>query len=546
MGRKQRKNRDKDVDSLDDQVDDRNHGQRLDHPGGDNDDDANSRTSSNGNTNNTTNTNSTKKKPSVGGKDLDFAQRRELQRKQAAEKRRSKMKCHICGQAGHARRECPGVADDGRGMSRYRGRTSNVKNEKQKYEAKKQERLQKIQNNNGGRAGDTSNPNDDPPKLPFDYPQGFSAASQQQRQTEEKETETELDSFLYYDSSCDDILATLNYIKEGRGKTKLSKREALQEYQQALEGTDAHSNFGGMISRSLIKPSRPWIQPTDVPLPHKVWYLLGLARDYLFNDIEVDTAVTTLVNTLKSHEDTIIGFWAVLDYSPQYRKRPGCDSVSQLRRARATCRAAAEAGVTVQLQVLPGAPSSSTLDTDSPSLTGTDYAQVLLDLQTLLSEMMELHPKLTVVLSHWCGMAQHMTIFLTAFSQDNLVIGLDGAVSFSKASVLHECAFDVPLDRLILGTGTVIPSEIANALGRDAFYHAGLWPFVAKAVAHYKKTVSTMEVARAASALTIKLYPQLVPTRTAHESTDHNEEEAIGERNETKEDNNNGDEAGHI
>ena len=544
MGRKQRKNRDKDVDSLDDQVSNKNNGQSLDDHPGDNDD-ANSRNSSGNNSiysNN--NNNNTKKKRSSGTKDLDFAERRELQRKQAAEKRRSKMKCYICGQAGHARRECPGVADDGRGMSRYRGRTSNVKNEKEKYEAKKQERLQKIQNNNG--VNDNTVQIDGPPKLPFDYPQGFSAESQQQGQTEATGVEIDTDSILYYDSSCDDVLSTINYIKEGRGKEKLSKREAMQEYQQALEGADAHSNFGGMISRSLIKPSRPWIQPTDAPLPHKVWYQLGLARDYLFNDNDVDAAVATLVHTLNSHEDTIVGFWTVLDYSPQYRKRPGCDIVSQLRRARATCRAAAEAGVTVQLQVLPGAPPSTTLDnTESSNLTGSDYAQVLLDLQTLLSEMIAWHPQLTVVLSHWCGMAQHMMTFLNAFSKDNLVIGLDGAVSFSKASVLHECAFDVPLDRLLLGTGTVIPSEIANAQGRDAFYHAGLLPFVAKAVAHYKKTVSTIKVAQVASALAVELYPQLARARSAHESTEHGEEASIGGRGET-EDDRNGDEAENI
>lgn len=37
-------------------------------------------------------------------KDLDFADRRELQRQKASEKRRSKMKCFLCGKSGHVRR----------------------------------------------------------------------------------------------------------------------------------------------------------------------------------------------------------------------------------------------------------------------------------------------------------------------------------------------------------------------------------------------------------------------------------------------------------
>ena len=45
-----------------------------------------------------------KNPPSSKDKHLDFAQRRELQRKEAAEKRRSKMKCYLCNQTGHVRR----------------------------------------------------------------------------------------------------------------------------------------------------------------------------------------------------------------------------------------------------------------------------------------------------------------------------------------------------------------------------------------------------------------------------------------------------------
>eukprot|EP00565_Helicotheca_tamesis_P008767 CAMPEP_0185734952 /NCGR_PEP_ID=MMETSP1171-20130828/23992_1 /TAXON_ID=374046 /ORGANISM="Helicotheca tamensis, Strain CCMP826" /LENGTH=95 /DNA_ID=CAMNT_0028405103 /DNA_START=34 /DNA_END=318 /DNA_ORIENTATION=- len=53
-------------------------------------------------------------------KELDYAQRQELKRQQAAAKRKSKQRCFLCGKTGHVRRECPGVDDDGRGMSKYK------------------------------------------------------------------------------------------------------------------------------------------------------------------------------------------------------------------------------------------------------------------------------------------------------------------------------------------------------------------------------------------------------------------------------------------
>ena len=532
MGRKERRTRGKEDDNNDDDipVDGSSSGQSHKEDSnttvtGENE------TSKNENVHETTKKKKKKKKNKSVTEDttMDFAQRREFQRKQAAEKRRSKMKCHICGKTGHIRRECPGVQDDGRGMSRYRGKTSNVKHEKAKYEAEKQERLQRIHNNNNPAGGECSG---DTYQLPIEYPEGFSSVGL----SEENGNSVDREPFLYYDISCDVIENTISYAKEGRGKGKISKQEAVQEYRQALEAADTNSNFGGMIARSFIKPNRPWIQPISVPLPHKTWYMIGLSRDYLYNDTdmesEVDAVVAILVDTLKRHKETIVGFWALLDYRPAYCKRPGCDRLSQMRRARVTCQAAAEAQVTVQLQVLPGAPTTPAnnvlSDTESISLTGTDYAQSLLDLQTLLSDMFLLYPALTVVLSHWCGMAQHMMTFLNAFPKDNLVIGFDGAVGFSKAGILHECAFDVPLDRLELGTGTVIPSEIANALGRDAFYHSGLWPFVAKAVAQYKKTTTTIAVARATTCLALKLYPQLVQAKKVRDFSNDDEESGEG------------------
>lgn len=43
------------------------------------------------------------------------------------QKRRSKMKCYICGQEGHVRRECPGIPDGGRGASHHPVKYRNSK-----------------------------------------------------------------------------------------------------------------------------------------------------------------------------------------------------------------------------------------------------------------------------------------------------------------------------------------------------------------------------------------------------------------------------------
>ena len=442
--------------------------------------------SSNKDTTTTTTTTTTKKKQDgavVNMKELDFVERRELQRKQAAEKRRTKMKCYLCGKVGHVRRECNGIQDDGRGMSRYKGK-SNTKQEKRKYLMAQRKKQQTMEGNDG---------DDNAGGPALDYP-------------EELQEQEQLD-FLYYDVSCD-VQSTIDYCKQGRGKHKISYKEAYQEYQHALEDADIHTNFGGMITKSILKPNRPWIVPNETettPLPEKTWYMIGLSNGYLYNDNEMDTTIQALVDTLSTNSCLVIGYWVVLDYTSTYCEKPGCDKESQLRRFKATCEAAGQTGSTIQVQVLPGAGS---LEDPNESVSGTEYAAVLKSFLEIFTEMVTKYPQIKLVLMDWTGLSQHMLSFLQGFPE-NLYIGLTGAVGFSKAVHIHECAFEIPLDRLVLATTTVIPSEIANTLGRDAFYHSGLWSFVAAAVAKYKKTVTVLEVARAASKLSLRLYPQL-------------------------------------
>jgi acid phosphatase family membrane protein YuiD len=82
---------------------------------------------------------------------------------------------------------------------------------------------------------------------------------------------------------------------------------------------------------------------------------------------------------------------------------------------------------------------------------------------------------------------------------------MNPTTSFAKAATAHACAFDVPLDRLLLETDNIIPAPISKSLGRKPFAHSGLVLYCAAVVAEQKK-ITSEEVARAASANTIRLY----------------------------------------
>ena len=98
---------------------------------------------------------------------------------------------------------------------------------------------------------------------------------------------------------------------------------------------------------------------------------------------------------------------------------------------------------------------------------------------------------------------------LSAFP-DNIFVGFDGSVTFAKATALHECVFDAPLDKMLLETGTprTIPSVVTKALGREAFAHSGLIPFIADAITVQKKTdtLTAEKIARMASENFVNIY----------------------------------------
>jgi Tat protein secretion system quality control protein TatD with DNase activity len=215
----------------------------------------------------------------------------------------------------------------------------------------------------------------------------------------------------------------------------------------------------------------------------------------------------------ESMDGRVVGVWAKLDYTSAILERPGNDRETQLRRFRATCTAAVQCGVPIQVRLSPGAsddeePAPSKAAKKGTMVSLSPYVQGVKDLAKVLLEF----DNLKVHISCWNGTSAHMSKLLQAFPE-SLYIGLTAAVGFAKADVAHECAFDVPLQKLILETDTVIPAEVVTALGRKAFAHSGAVGFCAAAVAHHKK-VPAKQVAKQASLNTVQLYGSALAARS--------------------------------
>jgi Tat protein secretion system quality control protein TatD with DNase activity len=205
--------------------------------------------------------------------------------------------------------------------------------------------------------------------------------------------------------------------------------------------------------------------------------------------------VGALVDAIYAH-DRVVGFCVKLDYAPDIIARTDVDT--QLRRLKATCDASLQEDVPIQISV--------GNDEASQVQVAKDITKVLLGVIPEDDEM-----PLQVHLSCWSGTSDSMLKLLKAFP-DTLYIGMNPTVSFAKATTAHACAFDVPLDRLLLETDPIIPAPTTKSLGRKAFAHSGLVPYCAAAVAEQKK-ISSEEVARAASENTIRLYGRGVEKR---------------------------------
>jgi len=441
-----------------------------------------------------------------GGQSENFRDRRELQRKQAAEKRRLKQRCFACGKTGHVRRSCPGVEDDGRGESKYTKSKGDQGAVTLKANGKGKGR--KKQN------GATST------ILTLNTPSGFESVSAAPLENEQADELKE--SFVYFDSMCDGA-ATLQYLQNGRSGAMFQKTkdEAVHEFQTAINNSRETSNFGGCLAQVYVKLNQLWTSETSVPLPW--WeeadeenlpspysFVIGL-NNKLDCVHDAESARSVLLSACD--DQRVVGLCAKLDYSDL--RKFAMDREAQLARVNCACGIALEVRLPLQLQILPGATEHAHQSEEDDSL----YYMVLHDLRIIL-ERPE-NADLKVHLNSWIGMASDMTSLLQKFP-DTLWVGMDGSVSFSKAVQAHECAFDVPLDRLLLETGNNIPASVASVLGRQAFPHSGLIPHVAVAVAEHKKHVSPHEVARQASSNTVQLYTRINVLRDAKHSKPFN------------------------
>ena len=176
----------------------------------------------------------------INPKDMDFSQRREIHRKDAAEKRRSRMKCNLCGRPGHLRKECLGIDDDGRGESKY----TKSKGDPGSLLLKQSTSSKNKGAKNRGRKHSKS----DVSESELVLPPGFLPV----RGKGKEESMDILEPYFFYDAGCDNM-ATIDYLRSGRRKNKLSMKEAVTEYQSVLEAASSISNYGGCISRSYLK-----------------------------------------------------------------------------------------------------------------------------------------------------------------------------------------------------------------------------------------------------------------------------------------------------
>jgi Tat protein secretion system quality control protein TatD with DNase activity len=375
------------------------------------------------------------------------------------------------------------------------------------------------------------------------------------------------DPFLYFDAACD-VGAVLDTIARLASEKKLkSKEPAGALYRRALD--EAACNYGGCVCRQYLKPNRPWDANASraamirEPDPRRLWWSVGLGPGFLARDGADDASseedenegegeagddgqsagVEALVAAATA-DPSIVGFFANLDYAILHRK--GQDRDAQLRRFRASCTAAQRLDLPLQVSISPtplevgedGSSSSSNGKTNTATMDAEErnelYTQVCRDLAKILVACSPSggggggggegggggNPTsataLRVHLTNWSGKCEQMVKLLGAFP-DTLFVGMTARVGFAKAAMAHACAFDVPLNRLLLETGAplALPAQVATFEGKGAFCHSGCIPFVAEAIATHKKTVSAMEVARAATKNIVGLYGRGLGARAA-------------------------------
>jgi Tat protein secretion system quality control protein TatD with DNase activity len=434
-------------------------------------------------------------------------------------KSKKKNKCGICGTKGHDDDDCPNKATTAAAAKNSGGAGSGISHKTSRKAAKK---------TSSSDLTDYSSEDANGPTTTLTLPLGFC--------TSETVTTVMADPFFFFDAGCD-IGGTLDALalQTSTGSKKTKVNTPVATYQAAIAASA--SNYGGALCRQYLRPGRPWNKDASRNIEIKqadptTFFVIGLGPRFFLEleedgsdseqeDVEDDSeGIDALIEAIET-DDRVVGLFAKLDYSPDVLELPGHHKDTQLRRFRATCTAALHANVPIQCRVAPGPTENDDDKTDPYVMVVKDLAKLLLDSSTdgdksNPSQQQQQH-QLRIHLASWNGKSQHMTSLLKAFPE-TLYVGMNASVGFTKSALAHECAFDVPMNRLLLETDApyAIPTPVATAMGRAAFCHSGLVPFCAAAVAELKKMTEddgVVQVARVAAANTVRLYGRGVAVR---------------------------------
>ena len=448
--------------------------------------------------------------PTTKQKKLSFKEKKELQRKQKDDKRRSKQKCRLCNQIGHLRKECPGIEDGGSGESKYKQKGKSKRDhatyKKSSGKNTKKSRGSKNRGNKNKYEQETNT-------ISLSFPEQFTAPIDDSKNT----------SFPMIDCSTNvaATIAQINNLNHGI--------DSKQEYSQLLS-TQTCQYYSGVITTYIIPKARKW----NVGGPHwlkkvdeRIFFVVGI-------DINIDSSLVPEMIVDVLSDPFVVGLYVVLDY----KEKDTNDKMLQMERLKTMCVAAEKHNVPLQVSIT-GEPTSkpvlvetltmpaaktiaktkeTTDTTKTETETETEETDPYLEamkafVQHILNYSTDL---LSIHMSSWSGNCENMSKLIRAFPK--MMIGLHGGVSFTKSTLLHSCAYDIPLDRLLLETSSpqYIPSQVSKLLGRDAMNHGGLLPFVAEAIAIHKTTKSTtvraIDIARASSNNASIMYPRILNT----------------------------------
>jgi Tat protein secretion system quality control protein TatD with DNase activity len=324
--------------------------------------------------------------------------------------------------------------------------------------------------------------------------------------------EDEIEPLVVFDTGCD-VGASLDSLSI---LWKAAEAKCLATYRADIATSPW---YGGAICRQYLKVGKKW-NPTAPHVlrmlsadPH-VYFVIGLGHGYLEgidvieeenqiynsedsdNDDNEQDAIDILTSAL-DEDDRIVGFCAKLDYSLEAISRTTRET--QLRRLKVTCQVAFQEGMVIQIRI-----------TDAE---GKYQSQCWKDLATILLEFTpeDNRPPLLAHLSSWSGKSETMMKLLEAYP-DSLYIGLNPAMGFLKATQAQECAFDVPLNRVLLETDNVIPSPVSKSLGRKAYSHSAQIQYCILALAEQKKLDPAI-AARMTMETMIRVYGEIFQSR---------------------------------